>query len=183
MCHLASRSSLSSNCFHSNCCYSVNTTLATLHAIICKHLAHEVIHCFITNCLFGSGLVCRCFILYVALLLCVRERERQTDIERECKSITDYNLFYNDVMKHFLCLLLFGSTEYEPDYFPGNGRSASFKYSSVFPSHLFYQCNSSFSCSETPDSQNPDSLPGTYQQQVRLEPVVRPEKSGISSAV
>ncbi|KAG7244558.1 hypothetical protein INR49_029577 [Caranx melampygus] len=29
-----------------------------------------------------------------------------------------------------------------------------------------------------PDSENQDSLPGTFQQQVRLEPVVRPEKSG-----
>ncbi|TNN85560.1 Microfibrillar-associated protein 2 [Liparis tanakae] len=27
------------------------------------------------------------------------------------------------------------------------------------------------------DSENPDSPPGTFQQQVRLEPVVRPEKS------
>lgn len=30
---------------------------------------------------------------------------------------------------------------------------------------------------ENPDPVNPESLPGTYQQQVRLEPVVRPEKS------
>ncbi|XP_037633909.1 microfibrillar-associated protein 2 [Sebastes umbrosus] len=32
-----------------------------------------------------------------------------------------------------------------------------------------------------PDSENHDSLPGTYQQQVRLEPVVRPEKSETDS--
>ncbi|KAM4587092.1 microfibrillar-associated protein 2 isoform 1-T3 [Odontesthes bonariensis] len=29
---------------------------------------------------------------------------------------------------------------------------------------------------EGPESENPDSLPGTFQQQVQLEPVVRPEK-------
>ncbi|KAM3878193.1 microfibrillar-associated protein 2 [Diretmus argenteus] len=42
--------------------------------------------------------------------------------------------------------------DYDPDYFP-----------------------------DTPDSlsENPESLPGTYQQQVRLDPVVRPEQSGI----
>ncbi|KAM9409197.1 microfibrillar-associated protein 2 isoform 1-T2 [Pholidichthys leucotaenia] len=28
-----------------------------------------------------------------------------------------------------------------------------------------------------PDTNNPDSLPGTYQQQVQLEPLLRPEKS------
>ncbi|XP_074548547.1 microfibrillar-associated protein 2 [Halichoeres trimaculatus] len=28
-----------------------------------------------------------------------------------------------------------------------------------------------------PESENPESLPGTYQQQVRLQPVVRPEKT------
>ncbi|XP_023269993.1 microfibrillar-associated protein 2 [Seriola lalandi dorsalis] len=39
--------------------------------------------------------------------------------------------------------------DYDPDYLPGN-----------------------------PDTENHDSLPGTYQQQVRLEPVIRPEKSG-----
>ena len=31
-----------------------------------------------------------------------------------------------------------------------------------------------------PDPENPDSV-GTFQQQVRLEPAVRPEKSGIST--
>uniref|UniRef100_A0A3B5A8D1 Microfibril associated protein 2 n=1 Tax=Stegastes partitus TaxID=144197 RepID=A0A3B5A8D1_9TELE len=31
---------------------------------------------------------------------------------------------------------------------------------------------------ESPESENSESLPGTYQQQVQLEPVVRPEKSG-----
>ncbi|KAI3370096.1 hypothetical protein L3Q82_024882, partial [Scortum barcoo] len=33
------------------------------------------------------------------------------------------------------------------------------------------------SCSESQVSENPDTLLGTYQQQVRLDPVVRPEKS------
>ncbi|XP_058486953.1 microfibrillar-associated protein 2 isoform X1 [Solea solea] len=31
---------------------------------------------------------------------------------------------------------------------------------------------------ESPDTELPDSLPGTFQQQVRLHPVVRPEKTG-----
>ncbi|KAG7493869.1 microfibrillar-associated protein 2 [Solea senegalensis] len=31
---------------------------------------------------------------------------------------------------------------------------------------------------ESPDTEIPDSLPGTFQQQVRLHPVVRPEKTG-----
>lgn len=34
---------------------------------------------------------------------------------------------------------------------------------------------------ESPESENTDPLPGTYQQQVQLQPVVRPEKSGISA--
>lgn len=120
---------------------------------------------------------------YMLHCFCVYERARQTERERGRESVTNHNLFYNDVMKHFLCLLFYGFTEYEPDYFPGNRRSASSKYSSMSPSHLFYQSNSSFSPSDSLDSEKPESPPGTYQQQVRLEPVVRPEKSGISSAV
>lgn len=34
---------------------------------------------------------------------------------------------------------------------------------------------------ESPESENTDPLPGTYQQQIQLQPVVRPEKSGISA--
>uniref|UniRef100_A0A8D2ZD50 Microfibril associated protein 2 n=1 Tax=Scophthalmus maximus TaxID=52904 RepID=A0A8D2ZD50_SCOMX len=63
------------------------------------------------------------------------------------------NCFHTvDLMKplFFLSCLCHGSPEdYGPDYFPGG-----------------------------PDSENHDSLAGTFQQQVRLDPVVRPEKSG-----
>lgn len=93
MCHLASRSSLSSNSSHCNCCYSVNSTLTTLHVIICKHLLYEVIHYSLANCLFCSVLVCRCLILYV---VCVWGG-----------GVTDHNWFHNvDVMKHFSLSLI-----------------------------------------------------------------------------
>lgn len=41
--------------------------------------------------------------------------------------------------------------------------------------------DSSASTSENPESENPDPVPGTYEQQVQLQPVVRPEKSGTSA--
>ena len=57
---------------HSNCCHSVNSTLSTLHVIICKHLAYEVMHYTLSDCSFCSVLACRWFILYVAgLCVCV----------------------------------------------------------------------------------------------------------------
>lgn len=56
---------------HSNCCHSVNSTLTTLHVIIFKHLAYEVMHYTLTNCLFCSVLACRWFILYGAVLFVV----------------------------------------------------------------------------------------------------------------
>lgn len=53
---------------HSNCCHSVNSTLTSLRVIIFKHLAYEVMHYTLTNCLFCLVLACRWFILYAAVL-------------------------------------------------------------------------------------------------------------------
>lgn len=79
-------------------------------------------------------------------------------------------------------LHLFGSTEdYEPDYFPGRaflGSQKSFMFSKLH-SRLNIRACIWFFFLDPAENENPDPLPGTYQQQVQIQPAVRPGKSGL----
>lgn len=168
MCHLASRTP--PTVFFSLLPIICSTAIVITETMLWPVSFVNILN--VTSCM-RSLSAHRCLILCVACRACVRA----------CVwTVSGCNCFHNvELMQHFSLPPHF-TEDYGPDYFPGK----SLRHIPWCLYHFWTSARAqnfpSPSCTESPDAETPDSPPGTYQQQVRLQPVVRPNSPGTSGS-